>query len=144
MPETVPIEFVKELLIGQGHTLWNSDDDPHCVVLSPPREIYSTLGLFTDSTLKAAYRDRYFVCNPDPKVMLEFANFPDESSSRWSGMLAGMNKSSSEIVGVLATWTASRIHQSERIFAWTDKPIGIDKEHRSTSYTEVETLLGSM
>jgi hypothetical protein len=85
------------LLQARGHAFWSADPAGEPIDVSPPPEIYLTVGLDADGTLKPAYRARYFACRrdeDDDPLILHAPSFSlDESFAAAAGATWGTTTS---------------------------------------------------
>ncbi len=144
MEVTIPIGEVEALLVSRDHTLDVDNSDSGCLALSPPEEIYLTVALRPDAVLFRRWRQRYFLCKPDPASILTRSSIAEPFRQRWQLMLGEIRPPVNfDGLKALATLTFTRLFGCDRIFMWLKKPNRYYPDYRSEMYSQIEQYIGS-
>jgi hypothetical protein len=92
----------------------------------PKEESIITIALYPDDTLKEKYRQRYFLCEPDPEAILSGPNCA-QARHLWTEMLPRVTSGAHyDLLAGPAAWALSRLFRGGRTLVWTDGDVHWD------------------
>jgi hypothetical protein len=109
----------KAILLARGHRLSEESDYWPGLCVSPDPDTYITVALEQDPTLKRQYRQRYFVCEPEPERVFRVTGCPEPFGAMWLEMLSRQPPCEmQEFLAGPGSWTLSRLVRFQRLVVW--------------------------
>lgn len=119
--EAPSLDAWRQQLGSRGHVIIESNESTGFQLWPSPDSII-TVGIEPDGTLRAQYRQRYFVCAPEPEQLFRLFGCPEPHSSRWLEILSRQPEGYwYDFLAGPGAWTLTRLAQFPGVIAWSER-----------------------
>jgi hypothetical protein len=111
-------EQLHRLLKDRGHAFWSAKPEDAPIDVSPPPDVYLTVGADQDGALKSAYRNEYFACVRGADEIPLVRNAPEFALSGPLAEAAEREPAGNDFIDGPARWLFARIRRFDQILFW--------------------------
>jgi hypothetical protein len=123
MTQDPALDAWRQRLQRQGHRLVEPGRETVTgFTLWPDSETVVIMAIEPDPTLYPHYRQRFFLCEPDPGQVFRVMGCPIPYRTRWQDLVAGQPPSNwQDFLAGPGSWLLSRLIRFRRVIAWSDR-----------------------
>ena len=110
-------------LEARGHSVTDPDSETVTgFTLWPDTDTVITVAVEPDGTLYPQYRQRFFLCEPEPEQVFRVVGCPEPHRSRWLELVSQQPPSYwQEFLAGPGSWLLSRLSRFPEVVAWSNR-----------------------
>jgi hypothetical protein len=124
MPENVTLAGWRSLLEARGHPLRETESG---FTVWPGPDAIVTVAVEPDATFYPQYRQRFFLCEPDPEQVFRVLGCPEPHRTRWLGLVSRQPPGYwQDFLAGPGAWLLVRLARCRRVVAWSERGLPWD------------------
>lgn len=141
MADSLSLQEMRFNLESNGHQVEVADSGGLRVRPKPESSI--VVALEPDVTLRPAYRQRFFLCQPGAEAILARNGYPVPHLRHWDELLGRMEPGPGrDLLAGPAAWTLARVAFHHSTLIWAVGSQSWEQTHCGTRYALIESQLG--